>query len=159
VTQCFQGFTVDIASLRKTIEHHLETCDESLKQEIAFIVSWFATAENLASRPNGRWVHNSLPSMRAHVDAILAGNLLTLSPSLAVTLLSRTKTRQLTATHVAKIDEFARVMRDGLWRDGGFIHLTDDGALLDGCHRSHAVIRSGSSVRLHVLCSSIRARK
>jgi hypothetical protein len=147
-----EWFMGEVAALRAEVEQLHEAADETLKEEIQFIARWFAMVETLAQRPNGRWVHSSLSSMRAHVGAFAEGNLLTLSPSLAALLLSRTKMRPPTATHLVTIEKFAQTMSAGSWRDGGFITITSDGRLRDGCHRCHAVIASQTTIRVFVLC-------
>jgi hypothetical protein len=148
-----ESFMCEVAALRAEVEQLHEAADESLKEEIQFIERWFAMVETLAQRPNGGWVRCSLSSMRAHVDVIAEGNLLNLSPALASTLLAGTKMRPPTASHLVTIEKFAQTMSAGSWRDGGFITITSDGILLDGCHRCHAVIASQTTIRVFVLCS------
>ena len=50
------------------------------------------------------------------------------------------------------VSKLARSMKDGLWQENGeSVVLNEDGILVDGQHRLHAVIESGASVWMYIM--------
>lgn len=51
-----------------------------------------------------------------------------------------------------KVNQYAREMQAGLWRDNGEgIQIYNDGTLANGQHRLHAIIKSGVTIRMVVV--------
>jgi hypothetical protein len=142
----------EVRRLRADIGALCEAAEPSLRDEMRTVARWFETVENIARQPTGQWVQNTLPCMHDHVSAIAGRNLIDLTPGLAARWLL-VGTKPPTGSHVVTIEKFAQAMRAGQWRSGGFITVGRYGELRDGCHRCHAVIASGVSIRVHVLCS------
>lgn len=82
--------------------------------------------------------------MGSHMTAPRAA-LMTITPAIASDWLNRnTRNRPLKKTLVQRI---AREISEGRWQmNGDTIRLSDDGTLLDGQHRLHAIVAAGKSV-------------
>ena len=65
-------------------------------------------------------------------------------------LLFNNKNRRI---NFSKVNEYANLMKNGRWSlNGTTICFSIDGRLLDGQHRLHAVIQSGATVPMSVVC-------
>lgn len=77
--------------------------------------------------------------------------LVTVTPSIAKAWIDSTSSRNRSLSS-ARVRSYAELMKSGRWMmNGESIIIDDNGNLIDGQHRLHAVIRSGKSVQMVVV--------